>query len=140
MSAQPQFGDEFIRRVLHWSIVCAALAGVVGWLVTTQVVAAVAVWVGAAVDIYTFRELAFRGRHARAEQGSAGFPTALLLWRIASKAVLLVLAVLLPWPTALWGVVAGVLVVETMLVVVGVVSGISNVFHHGSGSGREVRS
>jgi hypothetical protein len=134
------FGDEFIDRVLRWSIPVAAIGGIVGWLISAEVVTAFAVWIGAAVDITSFRWLAMRGRRAIAGDGALGPPATALLARLGAKAALLVVAMVLPWSSALWGVVGGVLVVETMLVILGVFDALRGALRHGNGTGREVKS
>lgn len=139
------FGQAFVHDVLRWSVFTAAVGGIVGWLATAQIAFALALWAGAAVDITTFRILAVRGQRAMVVQESertrlSAWPGAMLAWRLVAKAVLLVIAIFLPWPGAFWGVFFGILVVEFMLVVVGIVRSIRLSFGSGSGTGRGVRS
>jgi len=133
-------GDRFVHEVLRWSVIAAALGGVIGWLLTTEIAFALALWLGAAVDITTFRELGRRGQQAMENEGDHRFPAVAFLVRLLAKGVLLVVAALLPWPTALWGMFAGVLVVEFMLVVVGIVRSIEISLHSRTGSNGGVRS
>jgi hypothetical protein len=121
LSSEWVLGEGFVHEVLRWSIVLAAVAGVVGWLVTAEIAFAVGLWVGAAVDVATFRELARRGAAAMQSGASSVYPVAALLVRLVAKAVLLVIAILLPWNGTFWGVFAGVLVVEFMVLAVGIV-------------------
>ena len=138
-SSEWLLGEGFVRDVLRWSVIVAALGGVIGWLLTTEIAFALALWLGAAVDITTFRELDKRGLQAMQNEGDHRFPVVALLARLLAKGALLVIAALLPWPAAFWGMFAGVLVVEFMLVTVGIVRSIGISLHSGTGTGRGVR-
>ncbi len=133
------FGADYVRQVLRWSIVLAALGGVVGWLITAEVAFALGLWIGAALDIATFRVLAKRGAAAIEGKGSNAWPIGALLVRLAMKGVLLLLAVWL-WPAAFWGVFFGVLVVEFMIVVVGIVRSSAIMFRARGGTGGGAKS
>ena len=142
-SPQPSqwlFGQAFLREVLYWSIAVAVLGGIVGWLLTAEMAFAMGLWIGAAVDIATFRYLAMHGFEKLQREGSHGLPAAVLLIRFASKGVLLVLAAVLAPDAAFWGVFAGVLVVEFMLVVVALVRSTTDVFRSRSKPEQGVRS
>lgn len=133
------FGEDYVRQVLRWSIVLAALGGVVGWLITTEVAFALGLWIGAALDIATFREVAKRGVAAIEGKGSNVWPISALLVRLAMKGVLLLLAVWL-WQAAFWGVLFGVLVVEFMIVVVGIVRSSATMYGARGGPGGRAKS
>jgi hypothetical protein len=128
-------GEGYVHEVLRWSIVLAAVAGVVGWLFTAEIAFAMGLWVGAAVDVATFRELARRGAAAFGHDASRTYPVVALLARLGAKAVLLVVAVFLPWKGAFWGVFAGVLVVEFMVIAVGVARSGAVMFRARGGKG-----
>jgi len=134
------FGEDYVGQILRWSSIFAAVGGVVGWLITTEVAFALGLWVGAAVDIGTFRVLARRGAAAIEGEGSNVWPVGALIVRLAAKAVLLLVAVLLPWPAAFWGVLGGVLVVELMIVVVGIVRSSTTMFRARGGTGGGAKS
>lgn len=137
----PLFDERFVYRVLHLSVVAAALAGVAGWLATAEIAFAFALWAGAAVDIATFRELAVRGEKAMQAGDVTSFPTIALLFRIAAKAAILVIAMLLPWDSAFWGAFLGVLIVEFALVIVAMARSLTAMRHHDHPqAGRGVRS
>ena len=132
-------GEGLLREVVTWSIVVSALGGLVGWLLTTEIAFALALWLGAAIDITTFRELVKRGQGAMQDERERNFGVAALLVRLIAKGAVLVVAALLGSPAAFWGAVFGVLVVELMLVVVGIVRSIGMMRGLGGGTGRGVQ-
>jgi len=67
------------------------------------------------------------------------WPISALLVRLAMKGVLLLLAVWL-WPAAFWGVLFGVLVVEFMIVVVGIVRSSATMYGGRGGPGGRAKS
>ena len=138
-SAGWMFGDSFVRQVLRWSIVLAVVGGVAGWLLTADSGFAIGLWLGAAVDIATFRYVALHGYQRLESEGFTGVSVGLLLLRFASKGVLLLIAAVLAPGAAFWGVFAGVLIVEFMLVVVGLVRSTTDVFHSDSKPGQGVQ-
>ena len=133
------FGESFLREVVRWSIGVVVLGGVVVWFLTAEVAFTVGLWIGAAVDIATFRYLAIHGYESLQDDGSHGLSAGVLLIRFTAKGLLLVLAAVLASNAAFWGVFVGVLVVEFMLVVVGMVRSATDVFHSRSKPGQGVQ-
>lgn len=129
------FGEQFLRAVVLWSIVVAVLGGVIGWLLSAELAFAIGLWLGAALDIATFRYLALHGMTRLQAEGSQGLPSAVLLIRVALKGVLLIVAAVFATTPAFWGVFAGVLIVEFMIVVVGIVRSMTDVYRSKPGKG-----
>jgi len=126
MAAMPEqrggvvYSLGLLRDVARWSVPVAVVVAVAGTAISRDLLFGISCVIGAAFDIGTLAWALRRTRgldpHAAIASGPFVFA---YLFRIAVKAVLLVAAVLLPTLLNLWGMAAGVLIVDLTLATVG---------------------
>ena len=119
---RPAFEWDFLRTLARWSALAALAVGVIGAVLTRDVSFVASFTVAAAIDVATLVAIVSAGRDSLA-RGSyeAGRLPVLVGFRLAVKAILLVLGAAVPALSFL-GVVLGVLVVDTTVLVGGSVA------------------
>lgn len=125
---------DYLRRLARWSIPVGVLTAAVGALLTKDMRFAVACGAVTAVDIAIFQLIVSRAEAMLAGSGpaGAGAVAALMGIRLVFKAAVLVGAALAPALAPFAAVVAGALVVDTTIMVVG---GVTAVVHGLRGTG-----
>lgn len=124
----------YLQRMARWCVPVGVITAAVGGLLTEDARFTAACGVVAAIDIGVFQLIIARARAMLAGGGAtgAGAVAALMGIRLALKAVLLVGAAALPALVPFVAVVAGVLVVDTTIMVIG---GAAAVVHGLRGTG-----
>jgi hypothetical protein len=109
-----------LRDMAVWSVPVALTAAVLGSAVSHDVRFGASCVLGAAIDIGTLAWVLRRTRDLDPRAALSGGPLAYaFLFRVAVKAALLVVAVLLPAVLDLWGAAVGVLTVDLTLATAG---------------------
>jgi len=131
----PVYSLELLRDTARWSVPVALIAALVGSAVTGDLRFGAACLLGAAFDIGTLMWALRATKDLDAHEALAGQRlSAALIVRLTVKAVLLVVAVLLPSAFDLWGMAAGVLTVDLTLATAGSIAAAYHTFRpHGSG-------
>lgn len=118
----PVYSWEFIQEMAGYARYMAAGVALVGGALTQDIRFALTCAGAALVGIWLFERAAKRARTA-SERGTeaAAYRTIgnLVAGRVVVKAVLLVAATLLPTVLSFWGMVSGVLVMDTTVCLVG---------------------
>ncbi|MRS12372.1 MAG: hypothetical protein EG823_04785 [Actinobacteria bacterium] len=113
----------FLHAIARWSRWIALATALAGSAITRDLRFGLACAIAAAIDIWMLSAITERGRDAIARDGAISTGqsalAALVGGRLAVKAVLLALAALMPQVFPFWGTVAGVLVVDTTMVIAG---------------------
>jgi hypothetical protein len=129
----PTYSMALLRDVEHWSVPIALTFAIAGSAVTHDLRFGASCLIGAAVDIGT---LAFGLHRVRGLDPSDALSSAMLLpaviGRVVLKAVLLVVAFLLPAWLDLWGMAAGVLTVDLTLATAGSAASVHDSFRPNS--------
>lgn len=129
---------EFLGELVNWSRMIAVGAALAGAVLTRDYRVPVSIALAAAVDIVTIQSIAARARKVVDQPGLAPEGLSLstvagnLFVRLASKAVLLLAAVVFPSVFDFWGMVAGVLVVDTTILIVGTTTAAVRTFGSGT--------
>jgi hypothetical protein len=133
---QPAFEWEFLRTLVKWSVIASLAVGAIGAVLTRDVSFALSFALAAAIDVGSMQAVIARGHDALERGAPVGSGLGLLVGaRLALKAALLVLAVLLP-AVSLLGVALGALVVDTTVLVGGSVAAGTRTFGgHGGSAG-----
>ncbi|MBE0476310.1 MAG: hypothetical protein IBX62_04325 [Coriobacteriia bacterium] len=123
-SSRLEYSWSFIRELIGWARWATAGVALTGGIITRDWRFSFAVLVGAVVDIWTLREIVKGGERAvedSGEHGTVGLGDVVHYMgiRFGAKAVLLLAAVTLPFVFDFWGMVAGVLVVDATIFIVG---------------------
>jgi hypothetical protein len=121
--ADHRYSLEFLRELVSWSRWVALATALFGGALTRDIGFALTCGIAAAIDIWMLEAIEGRSRHSL-ESGSSPGPTygtlaVLIGARLAVKSLLLVAAVMFPNLLSFWGMVAGVLVVDTTVLLVG---------------------
>lgn len=117
----------FLNEVVKWSRLAAFGAAIVGAAVTRDFRVPLSIAIGAAVDIVTIQSITMRAERIAPDDAPPSEPTGLrvsdlvghMTLRVAAKAALLAAAAVLPAVLSFWGMVVGVLVVDTTILFVG---------------------
>lgn len=118
----PVYSWEFIGELVSWSRISALIVAIAGGVIMGDTRFAMTCAAAAAIDIWLFSRIAVQGRKRLGDTGQGvnyGVIAGLVGARFAAKSVLLVLAAVLPRFVSFWGMVAGVLVVDTTLFLIG---------------------
>ena len=130
MATADIFGSELLDRVEHWSWWLALGVAAIGSFFMADIRFGVSVLLGAAFDITMLHLM----RARTPKEGDTGVESSfglLFIGRLGGKAALVVLAYAVPAAFNIWGMAAGVLVVEFALVTVGAVSAAMRAFGNG---------
>jgi hypothetical protein len=126
---------EFLHEIARWSRWVALIVAVAGSALSRDYRFGLACAIAATVDIWMLIAIADRGRDALASHDLVsighGALAALVGGRLAVKTALLVIAALLPRVFPFWGTVAGVLVVDSTVVLAGGPLAALRSFRHG---------
>ncbi len=129
------FSWEFLDEIARWALTVAALCSAVALFVGTDVRFAAACMTGAVIDVALVRMAARRARTEIESDTYGGTAAAILLGgRLVVKALLLLAALALPWVFDFAGMVAGVLMYDFTLAVVGSVIALRRGFTQVDGS------
>lgn len=118
----PTYSWEFIRELVGWSRISALVVAIGGGVIMADARFALTCAAAAAIDIWLFSRIEAQGRTRLDPSGQGvnfGVVAGLVGARLAIKSVLLVLAAVFPRTLSFWGMVAGVLVVDTTVFLVG---------------------
>jgi hypothetical protein len=131
---RPAFEWGFLQTLARWSALAALAVGVVGAVLTRDVSFVVSFAEAAAIDVATLVAIVSAG-HASLAGGSyeSGRLPVLVGVRLAVKAVLLVLGAAVP-ALSFFGIVLGVLVVDTTVLVGGSIAAAVTTFGGPQGS------
>jgi len=122
-AAALEFSPRLLTRVARWSVLTAVAGALIGWAITDDVLFVASVALGAVIDIVTFGWMAGAAQHS-GDAKIAATSGLLVVVRLFAKAMALVIAIMFPDVFNLWGVLIGVLAVETTLLIVAVVAGV----------------
>ncbi len=121
-SIRPAFEWDYLRSLARWSVFAALAVGALGALLTRDVYFVASFGLAAAIDVATLVAIVSAGRDALADgTPEMGRLPVLVGLRFGVKAVLLMLAAVLPSLSFL-GVALGVLVVDTTVLIGGSVA------------------
>lgn len=128
---------DFVAEIAGWAKYVAAAVALAGTAFTRDPRFLVSAMLGAIVDIVTLERIAARGKAALrgAESGNVSLNdvAGYMGIRVASKALLLVAALVLPFLLDFWGMVVGVLVVDATIFLVGTWVAATRTFGGGTG-------
>jgi hypothetical protein len=114
------FSWDFLDEMTVWAVWIAAGVALVGGVMLQSVSFAVGCLVAAGIDVALVRVAAHRARREMAGgRIDAAAPTVMLAGRLVAKALLLTLALFVPYILGFAGTVAGALVFDLTLVIVG---------------------
>ncbi|MCE5190168.1 MAG: hypothetical protein LLG08_00050 [Actinomycetia bacterium] len=120
----PVYSWEFIQEIAGYARYMAAGVALVGGALTQDIRFALTCAGAASVDIWLFERTAKRARTASEHSTEAAAYRnigSLVAGRLVVKAALLVASTLLPAVLSFWGMVSGVLAMDTTIAVVGCV-------------------
>jgi len=127
VAAALEFSPRLLARVARWSVLTAVVGALIGWAITEDVRFLLSVAFGAAIDIGTFAWMAASAAHAN-EPKVAATSGLLVVARVFFKGFALIIAIMMPTVFNVWGVLFGVLAVETTLMIYGLVIGVRAAF------------
>lgn len=121
---------QFLSEMVGWAKYVALAVAIAGFLVTRNYKFLISFVIASSFDILTLFGIVEKGKELLADDFEKGGSTVFVLVasRLGAKALLLAIAAFIPQTFDLWGMILGVLVVDTTILGIGTIKSVLQVW------------